>query len=217
MAVDKKVEIVLTADGSGVAKGVAVAQTALGKLQTQLGAMEGVASKAFVFAGLGGIGVAATAAAAGMVALVKSAADYGDQLDAMSQRTGVAVEELSKLQYAAKLSDTSSEALGKGLGYLSRLMIAAAGGAEQSAKLFDKFGVSVRNQDGTIDMGDYGCNGSSDPIEGANPGCSDGKDNDGDSLIDAADTEGCLSPYDNDEIGAARKSIALLKRVLGDQ
>ena len=150
MAVDKKVEIVLTADGSGVAKGVAVAQGALAKLQTQLGAMEGVASKAFVFAGLGGIGVAATAAAAGMVALVKSAANYGDQLDAMSQRTGVAVEELSKLQYAAKLSDTSSEALGKGLGYLSRLMVAAAGGAEQSAKLFDKFGVSVRNQDGTI-------------------------------------------------------------------
>ena len=92
MAADKKVEIVLTADGSGVAKGVAVAQTALTRLQAQLGAMEGVASKAFVFAGLGGIGVAATAAAAGMVALVKSAADYGDQLDAMSQRTGVAVE-----------------------------------------------------------------------------------------------------------------------------
>lgn len=151
MAVDKKVEIVLTADGSGVAKGVAVAQTALGKLQAQLGAMEGVASKAFVFAGLGGIGVAATAAVAGMVALVKSAADYGDQLDAMSQRTGVAVEELSKLQYAAQLSDTSSEALGKGLAYLSRLILAAANGAEESAKLFEKFGIAVRNEaDGTV-------------------------------------------------------------------
>ena len=150
MAIDNKVEVKITADASGVAKGVAVAQTSLSKLQAQLVSMQAMSARAFSFSGLAGFGVSATAAAAGMAALVKSAADYGDQLDAMSQRTGVAVEELAKLQYAAKLSDTSSEALGKGVGYLSRLMVAAGSGATESAKLFDRFGISVRNQDGTI-------------------------------------------------------------------
>lgn len=150
MANDKKVEVIITADASGVAKGVAVANTALGNLKTQLTSLDAAAAKAFSFSGLTAITVSATAAAAALVGAVKSAADYGDQLDNMSQRTGVAVEELAKLQYAAKLSDTSSEALGKGIGNLSKLMVAAAGGAEESSKLFEKFGINLRNADGTI-------------------------------------------------------------------
>lgn len=150
MATDKKVKVIITADASGVAKGVAVANTALGNLKTQLTSLDAAAAKAFSFSGLTAITVSATAAAAALVGAVKSAADYGDQLDNMSQRTGVAVEELSKLQYAAKLSDTSSEALGKGIGNLSKLMVAAAGGAEESSKLFEKFGINLRNADGTI-------------------------------------------------------------------
>lgn len=145
MANDKKVEVIITADASGVAKGVAVANTALGNLKTQLTSLGAAAAKAF-----SAIPGSATAAAAALVGAVKSAADYGDQLDNMSQRTGVAVEELAKLQYVAKLSDTSSEALGKGIGNLSKLMVAAAGGAEESSKLFEKFGINLRNADGTI-------------------------------------------------------------------
>jgi hypothetical protein len=114
VANDKKVEVIITADASGVAKGVAVANTALGNLKTQLTSLDAAAAKAFSFSGLTAITVSATAAAAALVGAVKSAADYGDQLDNMSQRTGVAVEELSRLQYAAKLSDTSSEALEQG-------------------------------------------------------------------------------------------------------
>jgi hypothetical protein len=150
VANDKKVEVIITADASGVAKGVAVANTALGNLKTQLTSLDAAAAKAFSFSGLTAITVSATAAAAALVGAVKSAADYGDQLDNMSQRTGVAVEELAKLQYAAKLSDTSSEALGKGIGNLSKLMVAAAGGAEESSKLFEKFGINLRNADGTM-------------------------------------------------------------------
>lgn len=147
---DNKVELKITADGSGVAKGVAVAQGALAKLQTQIGALEATSAKAFSFSGLAGIGLSATAAAAALVAVTKAAADYGDQLDNMSQRTGVAVEDLAKLQYAAKLSDTSAEALGKGLGNLSKLMAGAAAGGAESGKMFEKFGVDLRNTDGTV-------------------------------------------------------------------
>lgn len=150
MAIDKKVEVKISADASGVAKGVAIAQGSLAKLQTQLGAMESLSSKAFSFSGLAGIGLSASAAAAALVGAVKAAADYGDQLDNMAQRTGVAVEELSKLQYAAQLSDTSSEALGKGLANLSKMMVAAANGAAESGKPFERFGIELRNADGSV-------------------------------------------------------------------
>lgn len=150
MAIDKEVALKITADASGVPRGVAVAQGALRGLQTQLGALESASARGFALSGLAGIGLSATAAAAAIGASVRAAADYGDQLDNMSQRTGVAVEELSRLQYAAKLSDTSTEALGKGIGNLSKLMVGAASGGEESGKLFERFGISLRNADGTM-------------------------------------------------------------------
>lgn len=147
---DNKVEIKITADASGLAKGAAVATTALSGLEKQLISLSVLSSKAFSAAGFIGFAGAATAAAGALMATVKAAADYGDQLDNMSQRTGVAVEDLAKLQYAAKLSDTSTEALGKGITNLSRLMVGAANGAAESSKLFEKYGIEVRNTDGSV-------------------------------------------------------------------
>lgn len=144
------VNVKISADASGVTKGVAVAQGALGKLQKQIGELESLSAKSLSFSGLAGIGLSATAAAAGLFAITKSAADYGDQLDNLSMRTGIAVEDLAKLQWAAKMSDTSTEALTKGVTNLSNLMVAAAGGAKESGALFEKYGISVRNADGTM-------------------------------------------------------------------
>jgi hypothetical protein len=150
VAIDKEVALKITADASGVPRGVAVAQGALRGLQAQLGSLEAASAKGLSLSGLAGIGLSATAAAAAIGASVKVAADYGDQLDNMAQRTGVAVEELARLQYAAKLSDTSTEALGKGIGNLSKLMVGAAYGGAESGKLFERFGISLRNADGTM-------------------------------------------------------------------
>lgn len=150
MAIDKEVALKITADASGVPRGVAVAQGALRGLQAQLGSLEAMSAKGLSLSGMAGIGLSATAAAAAIGATVKVAADYGDQLDNMAQRTGVAVEELARLQYAAKLSDTSTEALGKGIGNLSKLMVGAAYGGAESGKLFERFGISLRNADGTM-------------------------------------------------------------------
>lgn len=147
---EKLVQLKLTADSAQFVSGVNAAAGSLDKLHKQASALESLSSKALSFAGFATIGAAAAAAGAGIVALVKSAADYGDQLDNMSQRTGIAVDELSKLQYAAKLSDTSAEAVQKGVGNLSKLMVAAGAGAEESAKMFEKFNIAVRNEDGTI-------------------------------------------------------------------
>jgi hypothetical protein len=150
VAIDKEVALKITADASGVPRGVAVAQGALRGLQAQLGSLEAASAKGLSLSGMAGIGLSATAAAAAIGATVKVAADYGDQLDNMAQRTGVAVEELARLQYAAKLSDTSTEALGKGIGNLSKLMVGAAYGGAESGKLFERFGISLRNADGTM-------------------------------------------------------------------
>jgi len=143
-------KVIIDGDASGVVKAAGIAQGALGKLQVQMGALEAASAKGLSFSGLAGIGLSATAAAAGLFAITKSAADYGDQLDNMSQRTGVAVEDLAKLQFAAKMSDTTNEALGKGLAVLSNLMVGAAGGAEESSKLFERYGIAVRNADGSV-------------------------------------------------------------------
>lgn len=150
MAIEKEVALKITADASGVPRGVAVAQGALRGLQRQLGDLESLSAKGLSFSGMAGIGLSATAAAVAIGATVKASADYGDQLDNMAQRTGVAVEELARLQYAAKLSDTSTEALGKGVGNLSKLMVGAAYGGAESGKLFERFGISLRNADGTM-------------------------------------------------------------------
>lgn len=150
MAIKEEVALGITADASGVVRGVAVAQGALRGLQAQLASLESMSAKGLSLSGMAGIGLSATAAAAAIGATVKVAADYGDQLDNMAQRTGVAVEELARLQYAAKLSDTSTEALGKGIGNLSKLMVGAAYGGAESGKLFERFGISLRNADGTM-------------------------------------------------------------------
>ena len=148
MATGGEVALRISADTSDLTKAV---RGSIGLFQD----LERVVSKSFGSFGsglsvMGGAASAALAVGAAITASVKAAADYGDQLDNMSQRTGVAVEELSRLQYAAKLSDTSTEALGKGIGNLSKLMVGAAAGGAESGKLFERFGISLRNADGTM-------------------------------------------------------------------
>ena len=117
------------------------AVSAVGRLKTELAALDAVSSKALGF----GLAGAATAAVAGIVAMTKSVADQGDALNKMSQKTGLAVEELSKLQYAADLSGVSSEALQKGLVSLSGGMVEAATGAGPLAEKYAALGITLRN------------------------------------------------------------------------
>ncbi len=154
MAVKPEVAVKITADPSGFVKGATVAQGSLAKLQAQMTGFQAVAAKGLSAVGLTGgftgITVAATAVAGSLAAATKAAVEYGNQLDATSQRTGVSVENLAKLQYAAKLSETSAEALTSGLVKLAPKITAAAADAPESAKLFQQFGIAVRNTDGTV-------------------------------------------------------------------
>jgi len=74
-------------------------------------------------------GLLAAVAAGGVVALGKSAIDAADDLNDMSQRTGVAVETLSRFERAAKDSGTSVETVAKAMSKLSKGLATAENGA----------------------------------------------------------------------------------------
>jgi lambda family phage tail tape measure protein len=88
----------------------------------------------------GGLGLALTAAFTG--ASLHGVIQVMDQLDAMSERTGISVEALSSLRVAAQLSDTNMEALAVGLKKLSTNMADAIGGSKEAAAKFAAMGIS---------------------------------------------------------------------------
>lgn len=72
------------------------------------GAVNGMSASVEKFKDLLG-GIAAGAAVAGFVGIIKNSIDAADALNDMSARTKVAIEDLAGLSYAAKLGDTSLE------------------------------------------------------------------------------------------------------------
>ena len=121
-------KVVISGDSSGAVK-------AIERVRKELGALDSVSRAAF---SLGG-----AISAASLVAYTKIIIDAADALNEMSERTGISVENLGRLQYAAKLSGVESEQLGKSLQALSGEIVAAAGGSESAIAKFKRLGVSV--------------------------------------------------------------------------
>lgn len=95
-------------------------------------------------------GVTAAWGALNLVQSVKGAADLSDQLSKLSQRTGVAVKQLSALNYAAGLNDATLQDLGNGLKGLSNKMLAAQGGSAEAGAAFAALGVKVTDSTGKL-------------------------------------------------------------------
>jgi len=107
---------------------------------------------AFSSAGLAIKGAFAGLSIGGFAALIKGVADAGDQLQKLSTKTGAAVEDLSKLNYAASLSDLSTEDLGAALVKLNRVMGDAAGGSKEAADALARFGVLPNSGKSVIEV-----------------------------------------------------------------
>lgn len=101
--------------------------------------MRGMTSAAQSLLQIVGLGVGVGA----MVSFAKSTIDAGDELFKMSQKTGIAVEDLSTLKYAAELSDTSLESLGKGVKKLSTTLVEASDATSNSGKLMKSLGMDI--------------------------------------------------------------------------
>lgn len=109
------------------------------------------------FAGFGavvtGTVAAALSAEAAFSKLVMAVNDL-DKMDELSGRIGVTTERLSQLAYAAKLNGVELEGLTGGLKKLSVNSVEAANGNKELKQIFDAFGISLKNTDGTMRSSD---------------------------------------------------------------
>ncbi|MBP7746997.1 MAG: phage tail tape measure protein [Phycisphaerae bacterium] len=89
---------------------------------------------------LGALGSAALTFLGGTV---KAFVDTGDALDEMSARTGVSVETLSELGWAADLAGTDLETLETGLRKMQKVVTEAATGSKSATEALARLGLSV--------------------------------------------------------------------------
>jgi len=100
------------------------------------------------------VGAMATAAAGAMAVMVKGAIDAADANIKLAQGAGVSVETLTSLGYAAQLSGSSTEALGRTLGRLGKSIADAANGTGEASRAFDVMGINVRDANGQLKSSD---------------------------------------------------------------
>lgn len=82
---------------------------------------------------------------------IEKVAELGERLNVLGQETGLTAESLTRLRYAADLSDVSVETLDVGLKRLARSMQEAAkGGAGPATDAFTAMGIAVRDADGSL-------------------------------------------------------------------
>ena len=99
-------------------------------------------------------GVGAALGAIQFTSMVKGAVDTADALSKLSQRTGVVVEDLSALKYAASLNDATFADLGNALKGLSNRMLAAQAGSGEAAGAFAALGIKVTDASGKLRRAD---------------------------------------------------------------
>lgn len=129
-------------------------QDALSRVESTANGVAGRMSKAFSGVGTA-LGAAFGGVSAGLVAaqfkdFVQSAIDAQDEMGKLAQKTGVSVESLSGLKYAAALSDVSMEQLGQSLAKLGRNMADAQAHTGEAKVAFDAMKISVTGAGGQL-------------------------------------------------------------------
>jgi len=120
-----------------------------GKVAAEAGKLQGaVASAGSSFAALGSAAVAGLSVMS-LASKIKDTIDLADSFNKLSQKTGIAVEDFSKLNYAAGLADVSTESLAAGMRKLNISIAEAAGGNKDKAALFNALGVSIKDAAGS--------------------------------------------------------------------
>jgi hypothetical protein len=97
--------------------------------------------------------IASTAVVAAFAACTHAAAQYGDELAKTADKTGMAVEELAALRYAAEQSGVGFDQMRLGLSRMQRAAFDAAHGMKEQADTFALLGVSVQDASGGMRSG----------------------------------------------------------------
>jgi hypothetical protein len=130
--------IILSADDQSAAAFAAVSR----RFDVLKGQVEGLRGRFDAVLG------AATAALAAIGASHKI--ELLDQLDKLSEKTGLTVEQLSVLRYQGELANVPLEELAKGAQKLAKTMAEAAGGGAEASATFKAIGVDVKDSSGGL-------------------------------------------------------------------
>ncbi|MGV0961433.1 MAG: phage tail tape measure C-terminal domain-containing protein [Limnohabitans sp.] len=147
----KKIEAAATPASSGLKLLSSAANDAKFQLQAatdRLGLLGSVLGKLGPAGLIAGASIAALGV--GITALVMPVARIGDEFFKLSQKTGVSVEALTALKYAADLSDLSTEGLTKALQKLSVAMFNTQIQGEEGSAALRALGVSAVDATGQI-------------------------------------------------------------------
>ena len=139
----------MTMDTGGYAAGAQRASVLTAKLERDIeNSMKRITTQA---AAVGTV-VANVAMRAATMAFekVRGAIDAADELNAMSQKTGIAISQLQELQYAAILTDVPLQSLATGFKNLAKNAAEAAGGAKEQSQVFGAFNIKLRDTSGAV-------------------------------------------------------------------
>lgn len=87
------------------------------------------------------VALGATAALGGLAVAVKSAIDTADAMEELGQKTGIAVEQLSALDFAMRREGVSTEAFSKAMKGLSKSIVEAGDASSKTGQIFKALGV----------------------------------------------------------------------------
>ena len=140
MAQVGRLSVAIDADSSGLKRGIndatSAVTTAAGDITQQARNIAG-AIGAYMSADL-------------FIGFIKGSADAAAQIDRLSERTGIAVESLSALNYAANINGVSIQDLDGALKGLANKMLEAQMGSGEAAEVFKALGISVVNASGSL-------------------------------------------------------------------
>ena len=144
------ISVGLFVDATGFSAGLRVAANDAQKFSSTAAQGFGGVSKAAgaLRAGLAAVG--ATLSVGALSAMVKGAIDTADALSETAARTGVAVEALQGLQFAAAQSGSSAEQMANALEFFNRQVGRAAQDGGQFGKVLEQQGVAFRDARGEI-------------------------------------------------------------------
>jgi Phage-related minor tail protein len=96
----------------------------------------------------GGLGVGALVA--GVKELFTSAMEYGVQMKNLAEKSGLSIESMSALAFAAKQSHVDLDALAIGIKRLNVNIAEGFAGQKEPARLFDALGLSLKDANGAM-------------------------------------------------------------------
>jgi hypothetical protein len=148
---EQQARIALTADASQATREITNFAGKVSGLSTQVqGYIGGIGTSVGALSARMGA-LAALIGAGAFAAGIKSQIDLQDATRKSAQAAGLSVDAFDELAYAAKLADTDSDTLTKGLGKLSNALVKAASGEPDMKRLFKQtLGIDVRDAAGHL-------------------------------------------------------------------